>query len=89
MEPRDRLLQRDPLRLVTVRKTLATVADCLSNLEQAEADRYLATLSEEIEMLRRRETKSLAWRQATSAIQDSRRYGLERIGMISDNSDSA
>jgi hypothetical protein len=89
MEPRDRLLQRDPLRLVTVRKTLRTVADCLSNLEKDEADKYLATLSEEIEMLKRCETKSLAWRQATSAIAGSRRYGLERIGMIADNSDSA
>jgi hypothetical protein len=89
MEPRDRLLQRDPLRLVTVRKTLRTVAECLSDLEQSEADKYLATLTEEIERLKRREIGSLAWRQATSAIDGLRRYGLERIGMIADNSDSA
>jgi hypothetical protein len=82
MKPRDRLLQRDPLRLVTVRKTLKSVAECLSDLELADADRYLSTLAEEIEMLRHRDVSSIAWRQATSSLDDVRLYGLERIGML-------
>lgn len=84
MKPRDKLLKIDPLRLVVTRKTLKTVAECLSDLEQSDADRYLATLSEEIEMLRRRETDSIAWKQATSTLDGVRLYGLSRIGMIAE-----
>jgi len=82
MENRDRLLQRDPLRLVVVRKSLKTVAECLSDLDTADADRYLDTLIEELRMLRQRDITSIAWGQVTSAIQDGpRSYGLERIGL--------
>lgn len=83
MKPRDRLLQRNPLRLVVTRKSLATVADCLSSLDtDTDADMYLATLIEELEMLKQRDTSSLAWRQATSTLDGHRMYGLERIGML-------
>ena len=82
MENRDRLLQRDPLRLVVIRKSLKTVAECLSDLDAADADRYLDTLIEELSMLRQRDITSMAWRQVASAIQDGpRSYGLERIGL--------
>lgn len=82
MENRDRLLKRDPLMLVTVTKSLKTVADYLSSLESAEADRYLDTLIEELRMLQQRDTSSMAWGQVTSAIEDGPcSYGLERIGL--------
>lgn len=82
MENRDRLLQRDPLRLVVTRKSLKTVAECLSDLDSAEADRYLDTLIDELKMLRQRDASSMAWSQVTAAIQDGpRSYGLERIGL--------
>ena len=87
MKPRDKLLQRDPLRLVVVRKTLKAVADCLSDLDKADAERYLATLSEEIEMLRSRDTSSIAWSQATSSLDNVRLYGLQRIGMLAEVGD--
>jgi hypothetical protein len=82
MENRDRLLKRDPLRLVVVRKSLKTVAECLSDLDFADADRYMDTLIEELKMLRQRDASSLVWSQVTSVISDGpQSYGLERIGL--------
>lgn len=82
MENRDRLLQRDPLRLVVVRKSLKKVAECLSDLDSANADRCLDTLIDELRMLRQRDTSSMVWGQVTSAMQDGpQSYGLERIGL--------
>jgi hypothetical protein len=86
MTPRDRLLKRDPLRLVTVRKTLKIVAECLSDLDASDADRYLGTLVEELEMLKQRETSSIAWQQATSLLDHVKLYGLDRIGFRSTES---
>ena len=84
MENRDRLLKRDPLRLVVVRKTLKTVAECLSDLDSADADRYLDTLIDELRMLRQRDASSMVWDQVTSAILDGpQSYGLQRIGLWS------
>ena len=82
VENRDRLLQRDPLRLVATRKSLKVIAECLSDLDSADADHYLDTLVDELRMLRQRDFSSMAWGQVTSAIQDGpRSYGLERIGL--------
>lgn len=82
MQNRDRLLQRDPLRLISTRKSLKIAAECLSNLDSADADRYLDTLIEELRMLRERDTSSMVWGQVTAAIQDGPcSYGLERIGL--------
>jgi hypothetical protein len=83
MENRDRLLQRDPLRLVVVRKSLKTVAECLSDLDEDDADRYLETLIEELRRLRDRDVSSLAWGQVTSAIPSGpTSYGLERNNLL-------
>lgn len=81
MENRDRLLKRDTLRLVVTRKSLMTVAECLSALESDEADAFLDTLLEELRMLRQRDVSSLAWGQATSNMNGPQSYGLERIGL--------
>lgn len=82
MENRDKSLRIDPLRLVVTRKSLKTVAECLSDLDSADADRYLDTLIEELKMLRQRDTSSMAWGQVTSAIKTGPlSYGLERIGL--------
>jgi hypothetical protein len=82
MENRDRLLQRDPLRLVVVRKSLKKVAECLSDLDSADADKYLDTLIDELRMLRQRDTSSMVCGQVTSAIQGGpQSYELERIGL--------
>ena len=82
MENRDRLLKRDLLRLAVTRKSLKIVAECLSNLDSADADGYLDTLIDELKMLRQRDTSSMAWSQVTADIQDgSCSYGLERIGL--------
>ena len=82
MENRDRLLKRDPLRLAVTRKSLKAIAECLADLDSADADRYLDTLIDELKMLRQRDTSSMAWEQVTSAITDGpRSYGLERIGL--------
>jgi hypothetical protein len=81
MENRDNLLKRDPLRLVVTRKSLMTVAVCLSDLDSADADRYLDTLIIELQMLRQRDTSSMVWGQATSVLDGPRSYGLERIDL--------
>jgi hypothetical protein len=81
MENRDRLLKRDTLRLVVTRKSLGTVAECLSTLESDQADVFLDTLLEELRMLRQRDVSSLAWGQATSNMNGPQSYGLERIGL--------
>ncbi len=82
MENRDRLLQRDPLRLVSIRKSLKTVAMCLSDLDSADADRYLDTLIDELRMLRERDASSMAWSQVTAAIDDGPvSYCLDKIGL--------
>jgi len=82
MENRDKSLKLDPLRLVVTRKSLKTVAECLSDLDAEDADRYLDTLIDELRMLRQRDTSSMAWSQVTAVIQDGPRiYGLERIGL--------
>lgn len=82
MENRDRLLQRDPLRLVVVRKSLKIVAACLSDLDSADADRYLDTLIDELKMLRERDASSMAWGQVTATIDDGpMSYCLDRIGL--------
>jgi hypothetical protein len=81
MTPRDRLLQREPLRLVVVRKVLKSIAACLSDLDAADADRCLVTIVEEIEMLKRRDASSIAWSQATSSLDHVCLYGLDRIGL--------
>jgi hypothetical protein len=80
MVNRDILLKRDPLRLAVVRKSLKAVAECLSDLDSADADRYLDTLIDELKMLRQRDVSSMAWGQVTATIQDGPlSYGLERI----------
>lgn len=78
---RDRLLQRDPLRLAVTRKSLKAVAECLADLDEKEAGKYLATLIEDLQMLRQKDTTSLAWRQAVSGLDGPRSYGLKRIGL--------
>lgn len=86
LEPRDRLLQRDPLRLAVTRKSLKSVAECLADLDSADADRFLGTLIEELQMLRSGDTSSMAWGHVTGAITDGpQSYGLERIGLWPSN----
>jgi len=83
MGHRDSLLQRDPLRLAVTRKSLKAVAECLSDLDTADADRFLDTLIDELKLLRKRDTSSMAWGQVISAMIDGpQSYGLERIGLL-------
>jgi hypothetical protein len=76
------MLQRHPLLLTTVRKSLAAVADCLAQLEAEDADMYLSALREELKDLLERDTSSMAWGQVVSQFSGSSRYGLERIGLL-------
>lgn len=92
MENRDRILKQNPLLLVATRKSLKVVAECLSDLDSPDADRYLDTLIEELQMLRQRDISSMAWGQVINVIIDESIkdnaanvvmiYGLERNGFI-------
>lgn len=83
MEARDRLLQRDPLRLVTTRKSLKTVASCLAEFETtAKARKFLDTLIEELTMLRQKDTSSMAWRQVTAGVDGIKLYCLEQLDLL-------
>lgn len=79
------MLQRHPLLLTTVRKSLAAVADCLVAMDAEEADMYLSTLMEELKYLLQRDTSSLAWGQAVSQFSGPNRYSLERLGLLPEN----
>lgn len=81
MENRDRLLLRDPLRLVVTRRSLRTVSQCLCDLDKSDADRFLSTLIEELRMLQDGDTSSIVWEQVTSTMSGPESYGLERIGL--------
>lgn len=80
MERRDKLLKKDPLRLVTVRKTMKVVAQCLSDVDSA--DEYLETLIEELKRLKERNLSSMVWGQVTENLDYLVKYELNRIGFI-------
>jgi hypothetical protein len=81
---RDRRLKNDMLRLSVVRKSLRSVAECLSDLEAEDAARYLPTLIEELKMLKDGDTSSMAWGQVARGLDGPRAYGLDRIGLFPD-----
>lgn len=68
------------LHMVSVRKVLTTLADCLTFAEdEDEAHELLATVASYIGFLQSGDTSSVLWKQATSKVENQ--YSLERIGM--------
>ena len=82
LSKRDQLLKNDILCLAVTRKSMRTVAACLSDLDAAEARRFLPTLMEELQMLIDGDTSSMVWRQVTSTLDGPQGYGIERIGLL-------
>ena len=82
MTNRDKLLILDPLRLAVVRKSLRAIAECISDLDNADVARYLPTLIEELQMLKSGDSSSMAWGQVAKSLDGPRSYGLERVGLL-------
>jgi hypothetical protein len=79
---RDRLLQRDILRLAIVRKSLHTLATSIAQLESHEVVPAIETLRDELQQLLNANSTSLAWRQVTKRLNDLDKYGLSRLGLL-------
>ena len=84
MSNRNVLLKRDLLSFIALRRTLRDVADVLSNMEADEARAYLKWLQEDIEMLRKADLSSAAWKQACQTMSGPSSYGLQRINFLLD-----
>lgn len=82
IEQRNRILQNTPATLAPLRKTLKAVAECVISLESAD---FIAELIKELEMLQRRDTRSIAWKQTTSRMKGPDAYSLEKFHLYPDN----
>lgn len=73
--------RNDILIFVATRGVLKTLARFLSGMEASEAARFLDTITGEVNALKEKDVSGVAWRQATAEMEGQESYGLERIGM--------